>query len=379
MSFKKEIRWLIVVFLVWRMGLLLVGFIAPHLIDFRSDFAYTKYSFYLNQPLSKVSQLVEPWANFDGVHYLNIARRGYVDEFRFFPLLPMSLKVISWGNIEWGLWASIISVQLLAFAAITMLYKLLRLDYSVSTSQMSILLLLTFPTSFFLGSIYTESLFLLLTVSAFYLARKEQWLGVGLLAVLTSATRIVGVALIPGLLAELWLQKPIKKLYVKIMMIISGVSGLLAYAYYLHTKFGNALLFVEGHTALGNSRSTSLVNPLRTVVRYGKILTSLSTSVHEWWVALLEICTFIFACALMYIAWRKNVRKSYLLYALFAFAVPVLSGTFTGLPRYAIILFPMFVALALIEKKWIKILYFCISVPLLIICTMLFVRGHFIA
>ena len=62
-------------------------------------------------------------------------------------------------------------------------------------AERAVLLLLLFPTSFFLTAFYTEGLFLLLTVGAFLAARRGRWAVAGALATLsisltgTSATQ----------------------------------------------------------------------------------------------------------------------------------------------------------------------------------------------
>jgi len=88
----------------------------------------------------------------------------------------------------------------LAFVfALFYLFKLLKLDYSTKISNLTVLVLLFFPTSFFFGSYYTESVFLLISVLVFYLARQGKFLPAAFMALIGSATRITGVFLWPAL------------------------------------------------------------------------------------------------------------------------------------------------------------------------------------
>ena len=52
------------------------------------------------------------------------------------------------------------------------------------------------PVSFFLSAVYTESLFLALSVGSIYAARRERWLLCGVLGFLAAISRNGGVALI---------------------------------------------------------------------------------------------------------------------------------------------------------------------------------------
>jgi hypothetical protein len=369
----KEFKKILLAFLVWRVFLFTVTYFSAQLLPFRPDFEYTKLSYYIQ--LSPAQQALEPWANFDGVHYLNIARRGYVDDGRFFPLLPLLLK--GW-NGELAL--SFVFSQLIAFAAICSVYRLLKMDLSELSTFKTILVLFVFPTSFFLGSVYAEGLFLLLFSLCIFAARKGQWWQAGSWAFLLMLTRFVGVVIIPIMLYEWWHQhkNEIRINLTTVLPIVLSPLGLLAFSWFNYQKWHDWLYFLHAHTELGNSRGY-LVNPLRTGFRYLKILTTMSPTMHEWWVAALEMSSFIFISALLLIAWKKKLNKTYFFYCMLAFAIPVLSGTWTGLPRYVLVLFPLFSIAAQLKNKWFVIVYATICIPLLVILTALFSRGYFIA
>jgi hypothetical protein len=145
-------------------------------------------------------------------------------------------------------------------------------------------------------------------------------------------------------------------------------------------KWGDTFYFIQAQGDFQNNRSvTSLVFIPQTIFRYINILTTLSPGIFEWWIALLEISTFIFVSIMFFVAWKKKIRISYILFALICFLIPVSSGTFTGLPRYALVLFPIFIAIALIENKVIKICYSTIGFILLFLLFMLFSKGYYIA
>jgi len=189
---KKILKWLATVFLIWRLGLevgvLLGGKFLPQ----------------------KGYLVPSVWANFDGIHYLWIAQNGYgLYQQAFFPLYPWLIRWLA-GFIHNYLFSGLAISHLTFFASLYLLYRLLLFDFSEKFVRRVIILLLLFPTSFFFASFYSESLFFFLMIAAFYFARKGKWLVAGIFGALASATRVVGIFLLPALLVEWWEQKKIQ-------------------------------------------------------------------------------------------------------------------------------------------------------------------------
>ncbi|OGE44282.1 hypothetical protein A3A45_01865 [Candidatus Daviesbacteria bacterium RIFCSPLOWO2_01_FULL_36_8] len=99
----------------------------------------------------------------------------------------------------------------------------------------------------------------------------------------------------------------------------------------------------------------------------------------EYWIALLELSVFIAVSFLIYLGWKKKLNPSWLIFSLLTFLLPSFSGTFSGLPRYVITIFPIFIVLALIKNRLFKISYGLISPVLLLLLLVLFSRGYFVA
>src|SRR5699024_9465323 len=90
--------------------------------------------------------------------------------------------------------------------ALYVLYRLAELELGEQVARRSCWYLALFPGSLFFLAPYTESLYLLLTVCAFFAARRSQWLIAGLSAAVAGATRNVGAFLIVPLSVELAMQ-----------------------------------------------------------------------------------------------------------------------------------------------------------------------------
>lgn len=378
---------IILLFISWRMVLFIPLFLAQMFIPYRPGYPYASPIYFLNDKHSIVSNfLLSPWANFDGVYYLIIAANGYTESTAgFFPLFPsvINITTLIFGSThafdtqQYVL--ALILVSLFFLSSLIMIHKLVRLDFKNNIAMLTILAMLVFPTSFFYATIYSESLFLLLSLLSFYFARKKKWLWTGIIGVFLSATRLVGVFILPPLLYEYFKYEKSKSL-AKLISILITPLGLISYAIYNFQKWGNPFYFVSVQGNFANNRTVnSIVLFPQAVFRYFKILFTLKPNIYEWWVAFFELSFFIFALVLFYIAWRKKIRISYLIFGILCFLIPASSGTFSGLPRYILTIFPLFITLALIKNKVFKIVYCIISVALLFLFFMLFSKGYFIA
>jgi hypothetical protein len=79
--------------------------------------------------------------------------------------------------------------------ALYCLYRLTNIEFGEAAGGRSVIYLSIFPTAFFFLAAYTESLFLLLTLSAFYCAKEKRWWLAGVLGFLSSLTRLQGIVI----------------------------------------------------------------------------------------------------------------------------------------------------------------------------------------
>jgi hypothetical protein len=150
-----------------------------------------------------------PVMRWDSVYYVQIARDGYtqVKQAGFFPLYPLltgALDDITGSTVIAG-----VLISGVAFVAALVLYRRLAVleTGSDAVARRAVWLLALFPASLFFSAVYTEGLFLLLSVGAFYAARKGHWASAGIIGGLAAATRNVGVMLLVPL-ALLYLYGP---------------------------------------------------------------------------------------------------------------------------------------------------------------------------
>lgn len=377
---------LVVFFIIWRLILFTPLIVGMYLIipNVTSDFTYI-YNPLVSLP-SFNSIFLFPWANFDGVHYLNIAQYGYINQARFFPLLPLLINILSTPFLSiinsplTHFFVGFIFVNLVFALSLWIFKKLIELDFSKEIAKKSIYYLLIFPTAFFFVCIYSEGLFFLLTILSFYFARKRKWFMSILCASALMATRFVGIAIFPALLYEFFISENGFKKYKKLLLFLIMPVGLVLYSLFNFYKWQNFFYFIKSQGELGNNRTVGeIVLFPQTVFRYIKIFISVPVVSYDWMIALLEATSFLFTSFLLYFAWKKKIRMSYLIFAAINFVITISTGTFSALPRYILTLFPIFIALALIKFKFFKFIYITVSSILLFILLMLFSRGYFVA
>ena len=210
------------------------------------------------------------WGGFDGVHYLTISESGYVADFTqaFFPFFPWVIGIFSKYLSLNSLYSALLVGNLSLLVVTCLFWLLLRIDFKAGQSRQIILSLLFFPTAFFFGAVYGESFFLSLVFGSFLAARKKKWLLAGVIGAMATATRFVGIFLIPALVVEYWLQlkesgKSIKSgkfsAVIPVLSICIVSFGLIAYMVYSQQHFNDALKFIHSQPAFGASRSDKII------------------------------------------------------------------------------------------------------------------------
>lgn len=275
--------------------------------------------------------------------------------------------------------SSLLIVHLAFFVSLFLLWKLIRLDFSNSVAIWALIFLLTFPTSFFFGSIYTESLSLVLILGSFYAARKKHWAVAGILGGFATATRFINIFLLLALLWEFWEQHKFKIKTKSLLWLLLIPAGLIGYMIYLQVNLGDALAFIHVQPAFGANRSGGEIILLPQVLfRYLKIMITIPWIEYELRVAVLELFMFCFAIGLLLLSLNK-MRKSYLVFAILSIIVPSFSGSLASMPRYVLLAFPIFIILGTIENTVLKALLVISFLPLLAILLMLFSQGYWVS
>jgi hypothetical protein len=217
----------------------------------------------------------------------------------------------------------------------------------------------------------------------------------GVLAGLSSATRIVGLALIPAILVEMWMKKGKRRVSArKLLGLLLAPAGLIVYMAYLKVTVGDPLEFFHSVEIFGQQRTAGFVLLPQVFYRYVfKILPSIDYSyfpaVFTTWLEFLSAVVFSglgLVAVLAKLGWIKvkdiDLPWSYLVYFWTAFLIPTFSGSFSSLPRYVLVIFPAFlIAAELFGKltKYQRLVLYLAMFACLFVATALFVRGYWVA
>lgn len=344
--------------LVWITLVISLAGIAVKYLPFQPTFPY-----YDTDLAPRYTQLVSLPAHFDGVHYLRLAAKGYDDEGEqaFFPLYPLLIRLISWTSLD-----PLVSALLINLACLVGLSLLLP--------RASLLLILTFPSSFFLLAVYTEALFLFLLALVWRLLSRQQYFFAALAIGLLSGVKVVGVAMVVPLIILLWPR------IVKLVLYLPLASaGLISYMTYLSVRFGDPLKFFHVQPMFGGGRSgDELIWLPQILYRYTRMI--LTFDFHSfvyarvWW----ELLTFLLAAGLL-ILWRKRLDTPSWWYCLIVILLPTFSGSLSSFPRYALAALPLFTIAASLLSRKNYLLVIAANSTLLGLMILIFARGWFVA
>ena len=245
-----------------RVGVLVVGLMAVYAVGYPEGRAPIRVA------EGEVGNLP---ARFDAGWYLTIATHGYeyvpnrVDRQQnlvFFPAFP---TLMYWGSLlvaRQVLWSGTL-VSMLAFAwAARYLYRLAREMMDDDRAAVAVALIATYPFAVFYSAAYTEALFLLAMLGAWYHVRRdERWAGFawGLLAGLTRPNGcLLSIPLALLVLAPYWAQGRLRRppggwasLVDRLMVAAAPGIGMLLYSAYVYEVTGDPFMWIRLQAAWG--------------------------------------------------------------------------------------------------------------------------------
>ncbi|MCX6784480.1 MAG: hypothetical protein NTV81_00900 [Candidatus Komeilibacteria bacterium] len=323
----KEIKFIIILFVVSRLVLTLVGLVS------RAELEPAVGLKYLNQPYLDV------WAVWDAGWYLNIAQSGYSAQpiwqsqanYAFFPLYPLMARWLGWLVGNAALAALIIS-GLACLVAAWYLWRLVKLKFSEEQAKWAIIFFFLFPVSFLFSGLLTESLFLALLLAIFYYAETDHWPLVGILGFFLALTRSVGIVTILPLLLIYFAQRNYswKKLDWRLIWLLLIPLGLLIFMAFNEWLTGSWLAFVTIQQAWHHFAA----NPAITLYR------GLFSGNHYW---VFNSAFTIIILALVLGFWKK-ITTPYVWLSLFFIIIPLASSvtSLNSMSRYLAVIFPIF-------------------------------------
>jgi hypothetical protein len=286
-------------------------------------------------PVHQSWDLIEIHNRWDAYWYLDIARNGYylrgekdIANVVFFPLYPFMVRLVAsctGGNFVLAGWM-ISSVFLML--SVAMLTRLVQEFHPDIDPMLPAVFLLAYPTAFFLNAVYSESLFLFLSLSMVFCSLRRNFPLAGICAALASATRIAGIFLLVLLVIEFLQAYGWRRLFTRrAWPLVLAPVGALAFFTYHWIAFGDFFLYLKVQNFYG--RDFDLESSLFNIRNHADM-------VHT----VLEVF-FTAATVLFGLIALRRFRLSYGAYMMVSIGIALSSGTTLGISRYAMVLFPI--------------------------------------
>ncbi|MEO6325637.1 MAG: mannosyltransferase family protein [Thermoanaerobaculia bacterium] len=289
------------------------------------------------------------WGVWDSGWYLDIAKFGYSTarrsgpeilnqaNYAFFPLYPLSMRALGplfGGPFNAGLVVSNVCLVVACFA----LLRLVRSRHGDRVARRAVKYFVLFPTAFILSGVFSESLFLALSILAFCWVAEDRLWPAATAAFLASLTRSVGVLLVIPLVLEYWnrrrvLQLPLERRGLALFLAPLGFVAFGAYNYFLT---GDSLAFIR----IQSSWNRGLHSPL-SVLASGLVHPDVNKSFSAWMTLL--VLGFL-------LAFVRRVGFPFAVLSLLLIAVPLATGL-DSMPRYLLAVFPVPILLATLARK----------------------------
>jgi Gpi18-like mannosyltransferase len=285
----------------------------------------------------------------DSIFFVFIARSGYSFPFyAFFPALPVLIK--GFGYVLGDTWAASALIAFLVGVAWVPVFQKLAEQYLLEQDAFEATVLAAlFPWVFVFTTIaYTEGLFIMGTVSAWYLHLRGRNVLAGLLAALATLTRPVGILiLLPMLVKKLEIRKVTSRVAVEVDVrfhpsyLIPAAAALGWWVYtWLNSGTWSIIINSEGNWARQQDKAVGLwlwqVISLRPVspIPLDQIVPG---------VLLFSISFPLFILLLASKVWRLD--RSLAVYSWLLFFLLWFLGLFMSVPRLVSFIFPSWLAL----------------------------------
>ncbi len=311
--------------------------------------------------------LFDTFAQWDSVWFLHIARHGYdmKETAAFFPLYPLVVRGVS-EVLRSDVAAAVLVSLAAGTAAVIVLHRLARPLLGEAGATTTVLLVALYPIAFVFTAAYSDGLFLALAAWSFLAAVQGRPLLAGVLGGLACGTRLVGLALLPALLALLWPRSRGDALRLAPLLLLPAAVA--AYALYLDQHLGDPWAFIHAQGVYWHRHvhSAGPLTGLWLAVKDGyqgasELVQHLPRAPHEAfehrdeWASwnVVQLLLLAGAAWLTWVAWRR-LGIAYGLYSLATLVIVLTSPAdfvpLVSLPRFLLGDFPLFLALGLLLR-----------------------------
>lgn len=344
-------RRLLLLFLAIKAGLVGVALLGHALLPFNQALYQTN----LLLDLRGLPGWLRPFNTWDTQHYVMLADRGYgASRFSdaFFPLYPLIIRALKPLFLGHTLLAALFVSNIASLAVPVFMYRIAARFVTPAQAFRATLILLAFPTAFYLSVAYSEALFLALTLMAFYyLLAGQRTVATACCFLLPLARAQALLFVIPiGVMAlrdalrhEMGWRQGWRAAARRYALPAAGtVAGLLAYFAFSKWQIGGYLAGLNAHDLYVNH--SSLGNLLAPRAWFERNFLNTSFAVHGYTNSIIDRVGFGLALMVLVGVFRQQ-PKALFAYALVTLLVPALAGSFMSYTRMLLVVFPLFIYL----------------------------------
>jgi hypothetical protein len=262
---RNKVRWPEFREIAFMLGLIVVTRIILTVIG------YVVNTYWWHHSLVTLDDFTNIWNVWDGRLYVDIARNGYsptplnnmgMANYAFFPLYPMLIRLAAMAVGNYAI-AGLIVSNVCLFVSCIYIYRYVSLDDDADerTAHRAVKYLILFPVAFLFSAVLTESLFVMLSITCLYYARRGNWPAAGLLGFLVPMTRLPGLAILLPLGYEYLRQHIVRSgehrpalgglLKPELLVLLLPPLGLGTWAAYNYYLTGDLLGFIHVQTTWG--------------------------------------------------------------------------------------------------------------------------------
>ena len=269
---------------------------------------------------------------------------------------------------------------LLALKAIERITTALTDD---AVARRTVWLIAVFPFSFFLTAVYADAFYLCLCAWSLTCAQDRRWYAACALAAMATMTRIPGIALFPALTLEYLRQHEWKlKLSREVIVCAALLAiGPIVIGGYYEWRYGNPLEFLHARQ-VGWKRASGLAGYVRDFGYFFERpifpCRGITECVREFaptrtLLGVIYLASIPASIGLV-ITSARTLGAGLSAWALFSIAMALPNG-FDGVGRFTLVLFPVFISLAMRLRDRKLFVAFCVAcVPLLLLFFAQFAR-----
>lgn len=327
-------------FVTWRLGLLFLDYVGLSLFPTNSDTCRPQWEVFEGE-----HYLLNGYFRWDAAWYSSIVKKGYKfseehsSNSAFYPLLPGLTRGLAGVIGDWRI-AALVVVNTCCLGLVAALERLSVFALPKIDARAVSHLLLVFPSSFFLVSFFSESVFLVCAVLSMLGYVKQRYVSAGIWGMLAMLSRSTGLVLAIALLVDLiWRHAQRKQpLTWRASWLALVPAGLGVFAVILWTQTGEPLAFLKAQEFWRPDSALPWAPLVKSLAGFEWDLPRSAKNVQR----LLDSGAAIFVLASAGLMAAARWRPCYWVYTLGVVVLPLCTGTMMGMSRMCLAAFPAF-------------------------------------